>query len=440
MSNLSELKPVGSITPFTKFCCTIGNLPSSYMQSFTYEEQLLWLCDYLKNTVIPAVNTNAEAVSELQGLYIELKNYVDHYFDSLDVQEEINNKIDNMISNGTFQEILNSVLNSNYTIMIGDSYAVGETPNVLEENWRGWFYYLKNYMRLSDDKCYQLGERGGGFVHKGLTGKKFLDLLQNANNSIPNKGLIKYIIVGGGYNDIRDGYDNIVTAITNFCNYAKTNYPNAKIIIGAFANTSNSDSYLRSILLSNTIRGYQKGAILNGCQYMRGIDNILKDYSLLSSDGIHPTQDAYITLSGAIYECITGGSCSFSSNLVAFQENLPNNLGNWQNPLLKSQIIDDMVYLFMSFGKFTPNQSIENSTNLIDFGVFNFPHYMPHSDYPIRIETYVSGVANSIAYSNIPAQLIFDSDHHLKLSIRNLRNITEISFLYITTTFPTKFC
>ena len=106
MSNLKELKPVGSITPFTKFCCTIGNLPSSYMQSFTYEEQLLWLCDYLQNTVIPAVNTNAEAVAELQGLYIQLHDYVEHYFDNLDVQNEINNKLDEMAENGTLENLI----------------------------------------------------------------------------------------------------------------------------------------------------------------------------------------------------------------------------------------------------------------------------------------------------------------------------------------------
>lgn len=109
MSNLNELKPVGSITPFTKFCCTIGNLPSSYMASFTYEEQLLWLCDYLQNTVIPAVNTNAEAVAELQELYVQLHDYVEHYFDNLDVQEEINNKLDEMANDGQLSNLLMSL-------------------------------------------------------------------------------------------------------------------------------------------------------------------------------------------------------------------------------------------------------------------------------------------------------------------------------------------
>lgn len=107
MSNINELQPIQSLRPFTKFCCTIGNLPTSYMVSLTYEEQLLWLCDYIKNTVIPTINNNGEAVAELQGLYVQLKNYVNDYFTNLNVQDEINKKLDEMAENGTLDYIFN---------------------------------------------------------------------------------------------------------------------------------------------------------------------------------------------------------------------------------------------------------------------------------------------------------------------------------------------
>lgn len=110
MSNLNELKPIINLNPFARFCCTIGNLPSSYMSSLTYEEQLMWFCDYLQNTVIPAVNNNAECVKELQELYVKLKNYVDNYFNNLDVQEEINNKLNEMASTGELTLLLEPFL------------------------------------------------------------------------------------------------------------------------------------------------------------------------------------------------------------------------------------------------------------------------------------------------------------------------------------------
>lgn len=82
-------------------------MPSSYLVGLTYEEQLLWLCDYLQNTLIPTVNNNGECVTELQNLYLQLKNYVDNYFTNLDVQNEIDTKLDEMATDGTLANIIN---------------------------------------------------------------------------------------------------------------------------------------------------------------------------------------------------------------------------------------------------------------------------------------------------------------------------------------------
>lgn len=97
---------VENLKPFPKFCYTIGMIPTSYKESLTYEEQLLWFCDFLQNTVIPTVNNNGQAVQELQNLYIELKSYVDNYFENLDVQAEINNKLDKMTEDGQLADII----------------------------------------------------------------------------------------------------------------------------------------------------------------------------------------------------------------------------------------------------------------------------------------------------------------------------------------------
>lgn len=87
-------------------------IPLAFDESMSYYETLCGLLNYLKNTIIPTVNNNADAVSELQNLYVQLKDYVDNYFTNLDVQNEINNKLDNMVESGQLQEIISVYLNS----------------------------------------------------------------------------------------------------------------------------------------------------------------------------------------------------------------------------------------------------------------------------------------------------------------------------------------
>lgn len=101
-----NLKPVEKLTPFTKMIMTIGTLPSSFYASMSYYESMVWLYEYLKNQVIPAVNNNAEAVEELQTAFITLKNWIENYFENLDVQEEINKKLDKMAEDGTLTNLI----------------------------------------------------------------------------------------------------------------------------------------------------------------------------------------------------------------------------------------------------------------------------------------------------------------------------------------------
>lgn len=126
------MKEVKGLKPFGKFIMTIGQLPASYLVSMTYEEQLIWLCNYLQNTVIPTVNNNAEAVEELQNLFIELKSYVDDYFENLDVQEEINNKLDDMAESGELAELISQYLGLGVLFVYDTASDLGSAENLNE--------------------------------------------------------------------------------------------------------------------------------------------------------------------------------------------------------------------------------------------------------------------------------------------------------------------
>ena len=105
MNEKIEVKPQ-VISPLKKICMSIGELPTSYLETMTYYEMLVWFTNYLRDTVIPVVNNNGEAVTELQNLFVELQEYVNNYFDNLDVQEEINNKLDEMAESGELSDII----------------------------------------------------------------------------------------------------------------------------------------------------------------------------------------------------------------------------------------------------------------------------------------------------------------------------------------------
>ena len=98
--------PTMQVPPLKKICMTIGQLPTSYLETMSYYEMLVWFVNYLRDDIIPVVNANGAATEELQELFVTLQNYVNNYFDNLDVQDEINNKLDEMAESGQLTDII----------------------------------------------------------------------------------------------------------------------------------------------------------------------------------------------------------------------------------------------------------------------------------------------------------------------------------------------
>lgn len=62
------------------------------------------------NELISVINKQNTVIEEYIQKFIELKDYVDDYFENLDVQEEINNKLDDMAEHGELAEIISAYL------------------------------------------------------------------------------------------------------------------------------------------------------------------------------------------------------------------------------------------------------------------------------------------------------------------------------------------
>jgi hypothetical protein len=186
---------VENLKPFPKFCYTIGMIPSSYKESLTYEEQLWWFCDFLQNTVIPTVNNNGMAVQELQNLYVQLKNYVDNYFENLDVQTEINNKLDQMVENGTLQKIITDYLQINGVLAFNTVNDMQNATNLIN----GSFTQTFGFYTLND---------GGGAKYKirTITNDDIVD--NKFIISLNDKTLIAELIYNNEINTLQIGLKN----------------------------------------------------------------------------------------------------------------------------------------------------------------------------------------------------------------------------------------
>ena len=97
------------VPPFVQFCCAA--VPMVFDDSLSYYEALCAMWKYLDNTV-KVINNNALITEDFIAKVNELHDYVENYFANLDVQEEINNKLDQMALDGTLQEIIGDYLNA----------------------------------------------------------------------------------------------------------------------------------------------------------------------------------------------------------------------------------------------------------------------------------------------------------------------------------------
>lgn len=145
------------LTPFKHFCLSVGVIPSAYTDAMSYYELLEWLCQFLQNNVIPTVNNNSEVVTELQ-------NYVSHYFDNLDIQGEINTKLDEMAESGELAEIIAQYIQLQGQLTYNSVQEMKEAENIVE----GSFLVTYGFYNYND---------GGGAKYKArqITNQDVID-------------------------------------------------------------------------------------------------------------------------------------------------------------------------------------------------------------------------------------------------------------------------
>ncbi len=462
--------------------CVIQNFPfiEEDFDALTDYALLCKVVEYL-NKVIDSQN---DVVAKTDGLiesFAQLKSYVDNYFDNLDVQEEINNKLEDMaeggelagiiaqflelapvfgydtisdmasatnLSNGCIARVLGNTsatagdgayykiktrvesddpdgvnlvaigetlvgvriqdaaindlqntinrLTTNEFIIMGDSYAVGDTS---------WASRLITKIG-NKATCHKIVLGGLGFAHQSSIGNyTFKTYLQSQAATITNPQNINKIIVCGGYNDNTETFENITTAIASFCEYCKTTYPNAQVYIGMIGyNTAKTGegAYVRARLEKITLNAYSYNYNVDYAPvFIKGSNEILKNENFTGSDSIHPNTDGSSALAKALYAWYLGGEIDVKTNIdeVTFD--------NTSYGTVQYQRLNNCVHVYTTTPLiFTFDTAITVNSGVGDSGFTEIDNYtatklFPNLENEMLIPVQVSIISNDTTYRNL---------------------------------------
>lgn len=167
--------------PFRYWCQKV--LPLVYDDSLSYYELLCKVVDYLNKTM-EDVETLHGDVNNLHKAYAELQGYVNNYFNTLDVQEEINNKLDNMVNDGTLSNLLLKAINTSESPKIVSSVSDMTDHNtiyILTSD--GYMYYWNGDNFINSGIKYSESEYSVINNNKLITKWNYSELLPNFDNA-----------------------------------------------------------------------------------------------------------------------------------------------------------------------------------------------------------------------------------------------------------------
>ena len=205
------------VPPFVTFVASA--VPMVFDNSMSYYEALCALWKWLQDDVIDVINHNASVTEQYieydlhtRELFIELKNYVDTYFDNLDVQEEINNKLDQMAEDGTLQEIITQYIQANTAWCFDTISGLKVAENLIN----GSYAQTLGYHSMND---------GGGALYKirTVTNDDVVD--EGSIVALADDTLVAELIFTTNINPITfgaygDGTHDDASAIQNAIDYA----------------------------------------------------------------------------------------------------------------------------------------------------------------------------------------------------------------------------
>ena len=242
----------------------------------------------------PSANPSYWASTGIYNAYVEeLRQEVEAISDRMDETEQ------------DVEELKRESGNYPHWLFIGDSYN--------DPDYSNWGAALASKLGLASEDYDSLHVDGGSFYSGAM-----LTMVTNYAGSHTEEECAEVgnIVLLGGINDansnITDWFADLGAKIQAYCEYCKTNYPNARILIGYCGNSMESSGILNGRDYKRICKALEQYQLCTkyGAEYLMNLEYVLRDYSLFSSDGIHPT--------------VTGGAAIADAAIAAMKRGYKN--------------------------------------------------------------------------------------------------------------------
>lgn len=302
------------------------------LQNFPFiEEDFDAITNYqLLCKVVEYLNRNIDKTNELGEQVEALTNW----FENLDVQDEINNKLDDMAESGQLAEIINeqifNELNTKVDNFIDETKENFENVNqsieelektelvVFGDSWTAsdvtdsiWSERAGNVLNLNVNN---FAVNGAGFVSP--VSKLISTQVNNFRNSEINKNKVKYIVVLAGINDYRANLNASIVgnAIKDCVQDLQELCPNAKILYVSncqYPRTINQSNYWN--VLHDYLSTESTISTLN-------LDDVI-DLALYNTNNyFHLTQNGQKFMCQKIISALTGGEITPFHNIRFYED------------------------------------------------------------------------------------------------------------------------
>ena len=384
------------------------------------------------NNVTSKANTNETNIKSLQTNTTNLDERLDAIENSEVIDIYSRSKIDEI------NEEIDNLNNKGITVMIGDSYGVGQNP---DGDVTGWCDHLKDLLQISDSNYFKFVKGGSGFIGYDNNGNTFLSLLSSNINSIADKTKVNRVIIGLAGNDSYNIDDDITTAMNEFFEYLYTQFPNAKVYIFPMGYNSGLTTEGKNLRLELTrlAKIYCRVGIENKCVVFKGAGNCLRLDSNMSSDHVHPTAEGYKEIALNMYSLLTTGKTIFNTIDLLYNSdydtilNVTGGSSSTNRRLALRAIYHDDVVKIISINEdtlinFTSPVSTEGNTLII--GSINPINFKPTN---IGLSCDTTGVINTNGtITNITYKLQISNMGVVSLLFpQAYQNINALTFNYI---------